>query len=265
MEPLGQTLETFPLLAQEWGTIKRGWVSIAWKRTQEICAKLSGAILWLVEKVTSWTGLQIVINEAALCHAWCQKPLFSVLGCGVGDLAVRTLSAGGTAHSHWWVWGAQGTSVAFAFCIPMAIQAQISLSLLCWLIQTLCCKQGPENLLYTTRTIPNYASLGALPLKENLFWRHCWLDHSLQRVIFHVKVGVAPPFLCAWLFLKPALSQGHMLSHVHCFCRAHSQILNSFPHCMQSSLQNLKFWIFSLPKFYLASKWDIDNKLAGWS
>lgn len=30
---------------------------------------------------------------------------------------------------------------------------------------------------------------------------------------------------------------------------------------MQSSLQNLKFWIFSLPEFYLASKWDIDNRL----
>lgn len=70
---------------------------------------------------------------------------------------------------HWWVWGALGTSVAFAFCIPTPIWAQVSLSLLCWLIQALWCKQGPANLLCPTRTIPNYASLGGLPLKENLF------------------------------------------------------------------------------------------------
>lgn len=149
MELPGQTLETFPLLAQERGTIEREWVSISGKNIAEIRAKLSAAILWLVGKVTfdilkfsNGQDLQTVIK-------W---------GCFVAQQTC-----------HWWVWGALGTSVAFAFCIPTPIWAQVSLSLLCWLIQALWCKQGPANLLCPTRTIPNYASLGGLPLKENLF------------------------------------------------------------------------------------------------
>lgn len=46
-------------------------------------------------------------------------------------------------------------------------------------------------------------SIEGEPLPEMLI--HCWLG---QWVIYHVKVGVAPPFLCPWLSPKPAPVSG---------------------------------------------------------
>lgn len=101
---------------------------------------------------------------------------------------------------HWWVWGAQGTNVAFVFYIPMALQAQLSLSLLCWLIQVLWCKQGPENILYSTRTAPNYAFLGPLPLKKHLFQRQ-WSTADCCSQWFPTW-RLVQLLLCTWLLLK---------------------------------------------------------------
>lgn len=104
MEPSGQTLETFPLLALGWGTTEKEWVRAllgkeprSWCKTFS-CHPVSGGkrpFFWFLNEL----NLQIVINETVFCHDWCQKHFFSVLGCCAGDLTVRALSAEGTADT----------------------------------------------------------------------------------------------------------------------------------------------------------------------
>lgn len=66
------------------------------EKDAQICAELLAVVLRQVEEVTFFQffnkqDLHVVINEAALCHDRCQKPLRSLLGCHAGDLVVRLL------------------------------------------------------------------------------------------------------------------------------------------------------------------------------
>lgn len=73
--------------------LKEGEWALLGKESRNLCKSFSchpvtggkSHLFWFSNE----QDLQIVINEAALCQDWCQKFLFSVLGCCAGDLTVR--------------------------------------------------------------------------------------------------------------------------------------------------------------------------------
>lgn len=152
--------------------------------------------------------LQVVINEAALCNDWCQKTLFSVLGCHAGDLSVRALSAEGTADMPLVSLRCSGDK-----CGPCILYSRGYLSpglsifaLLTDINSVMQTRPRKSSVYHGDRSqlcISWSTSTEGEPLPETL--THCWL---VQRVIYHGKAGVAPLFLCTQLFLKPAPVSG---------------------------------------------------------
>lgn len=183
MELPGQTLETFPLLAQERGTIEREWVSISGKNIAEIRAKLSAAILWLVGKVTfdffkifQWTGL-----------ADCDKMR---LLCGTADMSLVSLRCSGDKCGLCILYSHSYLSPGLSLFALLTDTSSV--------MQTRPSKSSVSHKDHSQLCISWRTSTEGEPLPGIVI--HSWL---VQWVIYHVKGGVAPPFLCMLLFLKP--------------------------------------------------------------
>lgn len=206
-----------------------------------------------------------MINEAALCCDWCQKPLCSLLGCHAGDLVVRALSSNGTADMPLVSLRCSGYK-----CVLLILHSYSYLRLDHFIFVPL---TDTGSVIHTW---PSKSSAYQRPLPIMHLLDHFHLRRTSSRDTDPLVICTAsdlPIWRLVWLLhfsvrdhsQSLPLSQGHTLTHVHCFCRTQSLMPNSFPQHMQNSFQNLKFLIFSLLKLCLTSKWDVHSKLAGWN